>query len=127
VKEYRLLLVLRGEGLGADLVDTDPQDVGVRPNPPEALKPGSKRTADLLVEFLDQAQKLLADHHPANMILLRGFAKKPDWPSFEDIFGLRSAAIAGYPMYRGVAKLVGMEALEVMDDLGMAFQALRER
>jgi 2,3-bisphosphoglycerate-independent phosphoglycerate mutase len=99
----------------------------MRPNPPEALKPGSNRTADLLVQFLDQAQQLLADHHPANMILLRGFAKKPDWPSFEDIFGLRSAAIAGYPMYRGVAKLVGMEALEAMDDLGMAFQALRER
>jgi 2,3-bisphosphoglycerate-independent phosphoglycerate mutase len=127
VKEYRLLLVLRAEGLGADLADTDPQEVGMKPNPPQALKPGSNKTAELLRQFLDQAQQLLADHHPANMVLLRGFAKKPVWPSFEDVFGLRSAAIAGYPMYRGVAKLVGMEALEAMDDVGMEFQTVRER
>ena len=127
VKEYRILLVLRGEGLGADLVDTDPQEVGAKPIEPQALNPKSKKTAELTKQFLDQAREILADHHPANMLLLRGFAKKPDWSSFEDIFGLRSAAIAGYPMYRGVAKLVGMEVLEAVDNVKREFQIMRER
>ena len=112
VKEYRLLLVLRGEGLSGDLADTDPQDVGQKPLDPEPGSPGAEKTAGLVRQFLGQAREILADHHPANMVLLRGFSQLPDWPSFERAFGLRAAAIAGYPMYRGVAKLVGMDVLE---------------
>jgi len=126
VKEYRILLVLRGEDLGAGLDDTDPQEVGVKPHEPQALNPDSKKTAQYLKQFLNQAREILADHHPANMLLLRGFAKKPDWPSFQGVFGLRSAAIAGYPMYRGVAKLVGMETLEAVDDVKKEFQLLNK-
>ncbi|MEJ2208636.1 MAG: 2,3-bisphosphoglycerate-independent phosphoglycerate mutase [Anaerolineae bacterium] len=112
VKEYRLLLVLRGEGLSGDLADTDPQDVGQKPLDPEPASPKAEKTAGLVRQFLNQAREILADHHPANMVLLRGFSQLPDWPSFERSFGLRAAAIAGYPMYRGVAKLVGMDVLE---------------
>jgi len=111
VKEYRLLLVLRGDGLSGELADTDPQEVGEAPLEPRVLSAAAEKTAGLVEKFIDQAREILADHEPANMILLRGFSKLPDWPSFEDVFGLRAAAIAAYPMYRGVAKLVGMDVL----------------
>jgi 2,3-bisphosphoglycerate-independent phosphoglycerate mutase len=127
VKEHRIVLVLRGEDLEADIADTDPEEVGVKPLEPEALTTESRKTADLVKNFLKQAGTILAGHHPANMLLLRGFAKKPDWPSFEQIYGLRAAAIAGYPMYRGVAKLVGMEALQAVDGVEREFQVVRDR
>jgi 2,3-bisphosphoglycerate-independent phosphoglycerate mutase len=111
VKEYRLLLVLRGEGLSGELADTDPQETGEQPLYPEPLSAEAEKTASLVTEFLDQARRILTDHHPANMVLLRGFSKPPEWPSSEQVFGLRAAAIAAYPMYRGVAKLVGMDVL----------------
>jgi 2,3-bisphosphoglycerate-independent phosphoglycerate mutase len=126
VKEYRILVVLRGEGLNAELADTDPQETGIRPLEPKALTPESKKSADLIKQFLNQAEDILRDHHPANMILLRGFAKKPDWPSFEESFGLRALAIAAYPMYRGVAKLVGMHVAEATDDIEKEFSYLEK-
>jgi 2,3-bisphosphoglycerate-independent phosphoglycerate mutase len=113
VKEYRLLLVLRAKGLNHRIEDTDPQAVGVRPRDPKASAPEAKETARLVGQFLDQASAVLADRHPANMILLRGFSSRPSWPSFQDVFGLKAAAIASYPMYRGVAQLVGMDPLEI--------------
>jgi 2,3-bisphosphoglycerate-independent phosphoglycerate mutase len=111
VKEYRLLLVLRGDGLSGELADTDPQGTGESPLEPEPLSTAAERTADLVNEFVDKAQQVLAGHHPANMLRLRGFSQLPAWPSFGEVFGLRAAAVAGYPMYRGVAKLVGMDVL----------------
>jgi 2,3-bisphosphoglycerate-independent phosphoglycerate mutase len=124
VKEYRLLLVLRGQGLSGDIADTDPQEVGEEPLSPRPRSPEAEETAALIGQFLDQARRMLADHHPANMVLLRGFSKLPDWPSFEEVFGLRAAAIAGYPMYRGVAKLVGMEVLETDSEWVDEFETL---
>jgi 2,3-bisphosphoglycerate-independent phosphoglycerate mutase len=112
VKEYRFLLVLRGDGLSGELADTDPLEVGEKPLAPRALSDNAEKTAELIKKFVDQAGEILADHQPANMVLMRGFSKLPDWPLFEDTFGLRAAAIAAYPMYRGVAKLVGMDVLE---------------
>jgi 2,3-bisphosphoglycerate-independent phosphoglycerate mutase len=112
VKEYRFLLVLRGEGLSGEISDTDPQEVGEKPLAPEAASADAERTAELVSQFVEQAREILAEHHPANMVLLRGFAKRPQWPQFDEVYGLRAAAIAAYPMYRGVAKLVGMDVLE---------------
>ena len=112
VKEYRFSLVLRGKGLSGAIADTDPQAVGKRPLAPEALSPDAAETAGLVKEFLRQARGKLADQSPANMVLLRGFSKKPDWPQVMPELGLRAAALAGYPMYRGVAKLAGMDVLE---------------
>lgn len=126
-KEHRLLLVLRGEGLSAAVSDTDPQQTGVPPLPPQALTPTAARTAGLVQQFLAQARRRLADQHPANMLLLRGFAQHPDWPTFPALFGLRAAAIAAYPMYRGVAKLVGMEPLPTGEAVEDAFARLAER
>ena len=116
VKEHRLLLVLRGEGLSGELDDTDPQEVGAAPLAPSARTAEAKPTADLVQQFLARAREKLAGHDPANMVLLRGFAQQPDWPHFPEVFGLKAAAIAAYPMYRGVAKLVGMDAFHSGDD-----------
>lgn len=127
VKEHRLLLALRGDGLSDKISDTDPQAVGKEPLPPKALAPEAEHTARLVSEFVDRARQILADHYPANMVLLRGFAKKPDWPTMQTAFGLKPAAIAAYPMYRGLGKLIGMEALHVGETYEEEFDALQQR
>lgn len=125
VREHRFVLVLRGEGLVPALSETDPQILGVPPLPVKPLVPEAARTAELVNEFVRQAARILADAHPANMVLLRGFAKYPTIPSMGEVFGLRPAAIASYPMYRGLAKLVGMTALPTGPSLADEFDALQ--
>ncbi|MGH7278718.1 MAG: 2,3-bisphosphoglycerate-independent phosphoglycerate mutase, partial [Candidatus Rokuibacteriota bacterium] len=112
VKEHRFVLVLRGAGLSGRLSETDPQVVGRPPLPVQARDREAQRTADLVNRFVDEARRRLADAAPANMVLLRGFDRLPELPRFPAVFGLRAAAIAAYPMYRGLAKLVGMEVLK---------------
>jgi 2,3-bisphosphoglycerate-independent phosphoglycerate mutase len=126
VKEHRLLLVLRGADLSGEVSDTDPQAVGLEPRQPQALSPDAQRTADLVTRFQEQARQVLAGHHPANMVLLRGFSKQPAWPQVKDVFGLKAAAIASYPMYRGLSKLVGMEALKPGETLDEMFAMLED-
>jgi len=113
VKEHRFAFVVRGPGLGDALTETDPQKTGVPALPVRALEPDSEKTARLVNQFIAQARQLLADRHPANMILLRGFARYPAIPTYPELFGLRAAAIVLHAMVRGVAKLVGMQALNV--------------
>ncbi|MFO8085934.1 MAG: 2,3-bisphosphoglycerate-independent phosphoglycerate mutase [Desulfobacterales bacterium] len=117
VKEYRFLLVLRSENLSGQLADTDPQNTGMKPLAPKALTSGAEPTAELVKQFIEKAGKVLAEDYPANMVLMRGFSQKPDWPVFSDIFGIKAAAIAAYPMYRGVSRLVGMDILETGESL----------
>ena len=112
VKEHRFVLVLRGGGLGGRLSETDPQALGKPPLPVRSLDAESARTAELVNAFVDQARRILADATPANMVLLRGFDRLPDLPRFPDVFALRAAAIAAYPMYRGLAKVVGMDVVK---------------
>jgi 2,3-bisphosphoglycerate-independent phosphoglycerate mutase len=64
-------------------------------------------------DWIAAARRILKDHPPANSLNLRGLAKDPGLPRFPDIYGLRAAAVATYPMYRGVARLVGMDVLPV--------------
>ena len=112
VKEHRFVLVLRGAGLGGRLTETDPQATGRPPVPVRALTPASERTAALVNEFVAETRPRLADAAPANMVLLRGFDLPPALPRFPEVFGLRAAGIAAYPMYRGLARLVGMDVLK---------------
>jgi 2,3-bisphosphoglycerate-independent phosphoglycerate mutase len=112
VKEHRFVLVLRGANLGGRLSETDPQALGKAPLPVRALDADSTRTAELVNAFVERARAVLANATPANMILLRGFDRLPDLPRFPDVFGLRAAAIAAYPMYRGLAKVVGMDVVK---------------
>jgi 2,3-bisphosphoglycerate-independent phosphoglycerate mutase len=111
VKEHRFCLVFRGEGLGGNVADTDPQQTGVPPLPPTAHDPASQRTAEVAKQFVAQARNLLARQPKANGLTMRGFAPAPHLPSYEELFGLRAAAIAVYPMYKGLAQLAGMEVI----------------
>jgi len=90
------------------------------------MSPEAERTANLVNDFIEQARMLLHDQHPANMMLLRGFSKWPDIPSMQEVFGLNPASIAVYPMYRGVARLVGMEPLETGPSISDEFHALEQ-
>jgi 2,3-bisphosphoglycerate-independent phosphoglycerate mutase len=112
VKEYRFTLVLRGEGLSDQIGDTDPQRTGVPPLPIEADDPAAEKTAALLRQWWSEANKILAGHPPANSCTLRGIAKDPGLPLFPEIYKLRSAAVAVYPMYKGVARLIGMDIID---------------
>jgi 2,3-bisphosphoglycerate-independent phosphoglycerate mutase len=116
VKEHRFAFVARGEGLGDALSETDPLKVGASTLPVRALNRESERTACVANQFIEQARCLLADKHPANMITLRGFARLPTLPTYRELYGLNAAAIAINGMYRGVARLAGMEVLNVGGD-----------
>ncbi len=124
VKEHRFVLVLRGPGLAEEISETDPQKLGLPPLPAQALNPRAERAAALVNEFVTQAQTLLRDQHPANAVLLRGFAMHPAMPTLREIYGLRAAAIATYPMYRGLARLVGMDLLETGETIEDEFACL---
>lgn len=116
VREHRFVLVLRGEGLSDALSGTDPNREGLPSLSVKAREAAAQVTADLLNRWIDEARVLLKDEAKGNMVLVRGFAKHPDLPSMQDLFQLRAAAIAVYPMYRGLAKLVGMTALPAPQD-----------
>jgi len=124
VKEHRFLIVLRGGELSGNLIDTDPQEIGKKPLKPRGLTSESEKTVKIIEQFLDQTRNTLADHHPANMVLLRGFSEKPNWPTYKEVLGIKSAAIASYPMYRGVAKLIGMNILETQSTIEDEFSTL---
>ncbi|MGQ9631950.1 MAG: 2,3-bisphosphoglycerate-independent phosphoglycerate mutase [bacterium] len=124
-KEHRFVLIFRGEGLEDRIADADPQKDGKPMKYAEALDPGSKRAADVVNKFIDRVSEVLRGEHPANAVLLRGFAKYPRIPSMSEVFKLTPAAIANYPMYRGLAKLVGMELLPVGPSIGDEFEVLK--
>jgi len=124
-REHRFVLVLRGPGLQGDVEDTDPQAVGEQPRDAIPRHPGSYRTAKVVHQFVRQAREVLKDEHPANMITLRGFTRRPPIPSMQEVFGLNPAAIAVYPMYRGLALLVGMTVLQPVTDLSEQMEALK--
>lgn len=109
VKEHRFVVVFRGKDLQGYVHDTDPQRTGVPPLDPKPADKGSERTAEVARQFVEQARKLLAGQPKANGLTLRGFSGKPNLPSYDEVYGLRAAAIAVYPMYKGLARLVGME------------------
>ena len=131
VKEYRFTLILRGEGLEDGLTDTDPQETGVPPLPVKATRPEAEETAELVNRWLDKARDVLAadaeEHdHPANSCNLRGLSKEPGLPKMPEIYKLRCGAIATYPMYRGVAKLLGMDILQTGSTIEDEVETLRE-
>jgi 2,3-bisphosphoglycerate-independent phosphoglycerate mutase len=125
VKEYRLVVIIRGEDLAGPLTETDPQRLGVAPLAVKALRPEAERTAALFNQWIAQAREILADQHPANMVTLRGLDKNPGLPSMEQLYGLRSAAVAVYPMYRGAARLVGMTVLPTGETVQEELETLR--
>ena len=108
VKEHRAVLVLRAKDLDERIAETDPQKTGFSPLYPEPLDPGAKRTSGIVADLITSATDVLSDEKKANMLLLRGYSKYKKFPSIEERFGLKALAIASYPMYRGIARLLGM-------------------
>ncbi len=126
VREYRLVVRFRGENLGDNVCDTDPLSTGMLTLEPKAGDEGSKRTALVAAEFLRQAKEILKDETPANYLMMRGFANFPKIATMEEIYGLRSAAIAVYPMYRGLARLVGMTVVEPGKTIADQMEVLKQ-
>ena len=123
-KEYRFVLILRGEGLSDAVTETDPLRTGVPPLAVKAIRPEAELTARLFNTWISRARDVLADQHPANMITFRGIAKDPRLPKVAEVYKLKAAAIAAYPMYRGIAKLVGMEVLPTGQTIAQEFETL---
>jgi 2,3-bisphosphoglycerate-independent phosphoglycerate mutase len=126
VREHRALLVLRGEGLREEIAETDPQQTGVLPVPPRALVAEAGPTAALFSELIRKAGEVLADEAKANMILLRGYACYRKYPSVAERFGLKALAISGYPMYRGISRMLGMDIASQTDSIEAQIEVLCE-
>ncbi len=111
--EHRFLVILRGEGLADGVTDTDPQKAGLPPLKAKALDPASEKTARLVNRLSERIREVLKDEPRMNGALFRGASKRPGFPRMQEVYGLTPAAIASYPMYKGLAALVGMEVLPV--------------
>ncbi len=127
-KEYRAVAIFRGEGFSGELYDTDPQRVGLEPLSVRPIDGSSeaRRSADVANSFVEKANEILADQHPANTVLLRGFGMHPALPSFEEAYKLDAAAIASYPMYKGLARLAGMQLLQEGAGIPGEFETLKQ-
>lgn len=126
VKEHRFVVVFRGPGLSAEINDTDPQHEGFQPKEPVAISASSRKTAKMAKYFIEQAKRMLAAYSPANMVLLRGFSQLPHFPSMQDVFKLKPAVSALYPMYKGLAKLIGMTELPCKNNIRDEIRSVKE-
>ncbi|TEU00201.1 MAG: 2,3-bisphosphoglycerate-independent phosphoglycerate mutase [Anaerolineales bacterium] len=111
VREYRFAVVMRGADLSPEIADTDPQATGVPPLSARADNPASEKAAEHFNRWIERAGEVLSEEKKANGLTLRGFSSDPRLPQFTEIYGLRSACIAVYPMYQGVSRLVGMDVI----------------
>ena len=125
-REHRVLVVLRGPGLDPRVGDTDPQVTGVAPLAPVAQDAAAQRTAALVAELDAQVRAALSDQPKANGLLLRGFDQHRELPGLLERYGLRAAAVAIYPMYRGIARLLGMDVLGRAKDLDEQLEILSD-
>jgi 2,3-bisphosphoglycerate-independent phosphoglycerate mutase len=127
VRDYRFALILRGPGLSDALEETDPQRVGLKPLRPEPRDGSAEAatTSALVSHWVEIVRERIKDERPANMVTLRGWSKEPGLPSFEDVYKLKAAAVAVYPMYKGLASLVGMRLIHGLANLEDQLQALR--
>ncbi|MBI5555002.1 MAG: 2,3-bisphosphoglycerate-independent phosphoglycerate mutase [Elusimicrobia bacterium] len=126
-KEHRFVIIFRGDGLQGPLTDADPQREGLKIKFTAAPALESKKASDVVNKFIKEANSILKSHHPANTVLLRGIAKVPQIPSMAELFKLTPACIATYPMYKGLASLVGMKILTTGDTIAAEFKTLKEQ
>jgi 2,3-bisphosphoglycerate-independent phosphoglycerate mutase len=127
-KEYRAVVIFRTDGLSGSLADTDPQRTGLEPLPVEPTDDSkeAENSAEIANDFIKQANEILKDEHPANTVLLRGFDTHPGLPSFDEAYKLRAAAIASYPMYKGLARLAKMDLLQEGEGISGEFDTLEQ-
>ncbi len=124
-KEHRFVVKLTGEGLDDGITDADPQKAGKPMEWSKPLRPEAEKTARVVNELIKRIGEVLADQPKMNWALLRGFSKYPSLPKFNEVFGLKAAAVATYPMYRGIAKLVGMDVLETGQTVFDEFETMK--
>ncbi|MCE5230978.1 2,3-bisphosphoglycerate-independent phosphoglycerate mutase [bacterium] len=127
VKEYRFCTIFEAPGLAPEVLDTDPQKVGLETLPAKAFtdSAAAKKTADIANKFIAKAFETIADEPKANGLVLRGFSVDPGLPSFQDLYKLNPCAIATYPLYRGVASLAGMKVLETGQTIAEEVETLK--
>jgi len=125
VKDHRLVVVLRGEGLSASLSDTDPQRLGDKPLKVVSYEAKADKTAAVIAKFNKRVANILNRQSTANMVLLRGFSMLPNHSSMKEVYKLKTAAIASYPMYRGLAKVIGMDVLDTGETLEAGIETIR--
>jgi 2,3-bisphosphoglycerate-independent phosphoglycerate mutase len=124
-KEHRFVVIFRGKGLEGPLTDADPNREGfaiptVKPRDPKNA--GQKKVAKLIADFYKLALPIIANEKPANGFLMRGIAHQPEIPLFNDRYQLKPACLAIYPMYKGLAQLVGMIKIEGPQNISEQFQ-----
>lgn len=123
---HRFVVVFQGPGLVGGLTDSDPQQDGLKPLPVASDDRHAAKSARLANRFIELAAAALRDQNKANFVLLRGLALPPSIPSMRDRFKLTPACVAAYPMYRGLAKLVGMDVLETGSTWDTELETLRK-
>jgi 2,3-bisphosphoglycerate-independent phosphoglycerate mutase len=112
IKDYRFIVVFRGIGMASGVSDSDPQQNGIAPRIIVPLNEPAEKTAAIANKFIEKSRAILSKHYPANMILIRGFSKQPQFPSMPDIYKIKAAAISTFPAYRGLASLVGIDVID---------------
>jgi 2,3-bisphosphoglycerate-independent phosphoglycerate mutase len=122
---YRFVLLLRGEGLSAEIDDTDPQILGVPPLAVTARRPAAAKTAEVVRQVIAAIESALRSEPRANRVMLRGFSQRPHLPPMGDLYHLRCGAFAGYPLYRGTAAACGMEVVPTAKRPAEAVEVVR--
>lgn len=125
VREHRFVVVFRGDNLGDKVNDTDPQQVGATPLAAAGEDANSQNTAKAVNQFIAEAAKVLRNDAPTNMVTLRGFARYPAIDTMQEVYGLKAACIAVYPMYKGLARLVGMDVVDAGSTLSEQADTLK--
>jgi 2,3-bisphosphoglycerate-independent phosphoglycerate mutase len=126
VREHRFVVVLRGDGLGDAVNDTDPQQVAHQPLQAKGTDSESENTARIVNRFVTEAGRVLKDDAPTNMVTLRGFARYPKIATMQEVYGVLPVAIAVYPMYKGLARLVGMDIADAGATLPEQMETLKK-
>jgi 2,3-bisphosphoglycerate-independent phosphoglycerate mutase len=124
-KEHRALVALRGGEFSEEIEETDPQKTGYPPLYPRALTSQSEKTALIMKELVQKIKETLKDEKTANAMLLRGYALYRRFPSMSERFGLKPLAITSYPMYRGIARLLGMELADETNTIDEEIESLQ--
>ena len=125
VREYRFGIVLRGEGLSPEIEETDPQQTGMKPLFPGARVKTAERTSRIIAKLVKMIDETLSGEEKANTALMRGISRKPSIEPFFDRYHLRGAAVAAYPLYRGVARLCGMDLFDTGFSPAEEFETVR--
>src|SRR5438105_1277719 len=126
VREHRFVVVFRGDDLGDAVNDTDPQQTGHKPLEARGADKSSEKTARIVNQFIAEAGRVLKNDSPTNMVTLRGYARYPKIETMQEVYGLRAAALAVYPMYKGLARLVGMDVVDAGSSLDEQIASLRK-